>query len=127
VLEVPVEGADAKSTVQCEADFTRRAYRFQRIDPSTPGRAAWLFYPEQPCLRSWADPHRVRREIPPILQVVGGDHRGNPRGDVLALHTSGGSWMEHLHEHLERLDVVQHGAPGIAAGAPLPVRQDGEQ
>ena len=127
LIEIPITGADAKDPAVCERDFVRRAYRFQRIDGRTPDKVAFLFDPEQRCLRSWAEPHRVRREdMPQILRVIGGDHRGNPRGDVIARHTSEDSFMDHLHNHLGDLNQVQNGSAGPAPGTPLPTQQDGE-
>jgi hypothetical protein len=46
--------------------------------------------------------HRIRRDDLPELYVVrGGDHRGNPRGDVTRLN--GRAWSDDFGEHQEAL------------------------
>jgi hypothetical protein len=116
VVQVPAEQAE-----QARHTFIQLGYVFTPIEARKPGCKAWLFGPEQPCFayRGGADPHRVRLEdVPPMLTVVEGDHR-SWRPEVVTRHTSHTSFMEHLHEHTDRLVDAQKAA-GPAPGTPLP-------
>jgi hypothetical protein len=91
-------------------------YVFTTIDPpegSTPGSVALFFREGQQCLASRQSPHRIPTDRPPVLSVVGGDWRGNPRGERL-VHTSTDSWLNDFTAHQDRLARAQGG------GTPVP-------
>jgi hypothetical protein len=98
VLEVP-----AGKLADSEWAFRQAGYTFVPIDARQEGHVAWFFKPEQPCLASRRAPHRIPLDREPLLAVVGGDHRGNPRGEGHT-HTSVDSWVDDLHTHMDKLD-----------------------
>jgi hypothetical protein len=107
VLEFPTSGSDAQNLLQVTADMRAAGYVFTQVEsPRGKGYAALVFPPEQQCLASRKVRHRIRRDEPALLTVVGGDHRGNPRGEDTLKHTSGESWMDHMHEHMDRLHTA---------------------
>lgn len=50
--------------------------------------------------------HQVRVDRPEIFIVRGGDHRGNPRGDV-RVHERPEHWVEDFSEHQDALSRAQ--------------------
>lgn len=50
--------------------------------------------------------HRRRVDRPEIFIVRGGDHRGNPRGDV-TVHDRAEHWVEDFSEHQDALNRAQ--------------------
>lgn len=67
-------------------------------DRTEDGLTRFTFAAEQDCFRQ----HRVPLDRPAVFLVVGGDHRGNPRGERL-VHTGPEPWVDHLHTHLDTL------------------------
>lgn len=61
-----------------------------------------VFPPEQRCLTSYKVPHRISLEREPLLRVVGGDWRGNPRGDVRT-HDNLENWVDDLHNTTDKI------------------------
>jgi hypothetical protein len=102
VIEIPLDTVDPERTA---GDLRNAGYAFTRMASEKPGHVLFVVAAEQPCLQSRRQPHRIRRDEPAMLTVVGGDHRGNPSREVLK-HTSGESWMDHLHEHTDRLQTA---------------------
>ena len=52
--------------------------------------------------------HQLRLEREEVFVVRGGDHRGNPRGDV-RIHDNPDSWVNDFAEHQDRIDKALNG------------------
>lgn len=61
-----------------------------------------VFPPEQRCLTSYKVPHRIPLDREPLLRVVGGDWRGNPRGEQ-HVHTNLDNWVDDLQNTTDKL------------------------
>lgn len=61
-----------------------------------------VFPPEQRCMASYKVKHRIPLDRPPTLKVVGGDWRGNPRGEV-RVHDNLENWVDDLHNTTDRI------------------------
>lgn len=61
-----------------------------------------IYGPGQRCLRSQAEPHRVRNDRAPRFIARSGDFRGNPDGRK-TVHTSAQFWIEDQQETLDRV------------------------
>ena len=85
-------------------DRLRRAYRFTETRQDG-GLVAFVFEAGQEC---WAQ-HTLPAEGRERFRVVGGDWRGNPRGDVTE-HVRAADWVEDFAEHQQRLaDRLERG------------------
>lgn len=85
------------------ARYKEQGYRFYEAD------GMLYFYPGQRCLASRENPHRVFLDRPPNLAVVGGDWRGNPRGEGRT-HTKIEHWVDDLHSNVDKLNTeIQKG------------------
>lgn len=63
----------------------------------------FVFGPGQKCFA--ADEHRVRIPKPDNFLVVGGDFRGNPRGERRR-HVNGLDWAEECAEHVDKINTA---------------------
>lgn len=61
-----------------------------------------VFPPEQRCMTSYKVPHRIPLDREPLLRVVGGDWRGNPRGEV-RVHDNLENWVDDLHNTTDKI------------------------
>ena len=80
-----------------DVDGHRRQYT---AEPVEGGFVRLTFPPGQVCFR--VSSHRVPLERPPIFEVRGGDHRGNPVGDR-RVHTRPEDWVDDFATHQDRL------------------------
>lgn len=67
------------------------------------GFTQFLFYPGQTCFSE----HFVSLDREPQYLVLGGDWRGNPRGEAPRIHESFDDWANDFGEHQERLRKAQ--------------------
>lgn len=78
-----------------------RSYSLQRVTESL---FKFIYKPGNPCVKR-AD-HRVPIGRPPLLLVVGGDWRGNPRGTPTVRHTRVEDWVDDFATHQEGLATL---------------------
>ena len=91
---------------QVRALRDRYSFTEQRQDG---GLAEFTFPAGQQCFLGRAGKHRLPAEGRERFRVVGGDWRGNPRGDVRE-HVRAADWVEDFAEHQQRLaDRLERG------------------
>ena len=103
---VPVDVMNKEAQV---ARYKQEGYRFWEGDgPPQEGHPAGLrvffFPPGQRCFASRENPHRLSLEKPPTLLVVGGDWRGNPRGESRQ-HNNIEDFVNDLHTNVDKLNT----------------------
>jgi hypothetical protein len=76
--------------------------KWQRV-PVAAGETWLVFEAGQPCFQASA--HRIRIEREERFFLLGGDHRGNPRGTP-PLELSAGSWTDDFGEHQDQLSTA---------------------
>jgi hypothetical protein len=91
------------------AFLTQYGYTFNLCD--TPegypaGTRTFNFPAGQRCLPSRANPHRISLNRPPVLAVVGGDWRGNPRGEMTRYNNIE-DWADKLRTDTDTLRTEQ--------------------
>jgi hypothetical protein len=92
---------------QAQAHYIRRDSGRGFSESRDAGLTVFRFEPGQRCFAS--DTHRTRIERPEIFIARGGDHRGNPTGQVTK-HTSPAHWVEDFAEHQQRIaDEIERG------------------
>lgn len=77
-----------------------RRYSMQRLSLSI---VKFIYGPGHRCFRS--DEHKVAVGKPPKLLVVGGDWRGNPRGEV-RVHTRIEDWVDDSRVHQDKISTL---------------------
>lgn len=83
--------------------FTEIKSPADHLIAANPKGTKFLYFPPgQRCLPSRVVPHRMQLDEAPKLTVVGGDWRGNPRGESYT-HTSVDSWADDLQSTTESL------------------------
>lgn len=93
---------------QAQAHYIRReSGRGFTEEHDEQDHTVFTFHPGQVCFNA-AD-HQLRLDRPELYVIRGGDHRGNPRGDVRRM--SGPTpWVDDFGEHQQRLaDKMQEG------------------
>jgi hypothetical protein len=75
--------------------------------PAGPGLAEFLFPAGQTCFR--ATEHRVSLEREPFYLILGGDHRGNPRG-TSPRKVGAEQWVDEFATHQQTIaDAIKEG------------------
>lgn len=96
-----------RTTLDLSTDLGKRQARYIRngsgrrfTDSSTPGSPLLVldFAAGQQCFAE----HRVSLHRPPLYQIRGGDHRGNPRG-APTVTRSEADWVDDFGTHQQRL------------------------
>jgi hypothetical protein len=77
-----------------------RSYTMQRVSLQI---VKFIYGPGNRCFKS--DDHKVAIGKPPRLLVVGGDWRGNPRGDF-RIHTRVDDWVDDSREHQDKIATI---------------------
>jgi hypothetical protein len=71
------------------------------------GLVEFTFYPGQTCFR--ASEHRISLEREPFYRVLGGDHRGNPRGTA-PVQRRASEWVDDFATHQQKIaDAIEKG------------------
>lgn len=71
------------------------------------GLASFTFPPGQMCFS--ATRHRISLQREPFYRVLGGDHRGNPRG-IAPVQRRASEWVEDFATHQQKIaDAIEEG------------------
>lgn len=100
------------TTVDISTDLGQKQYHFlthdktrscsmQRVSQTV---FKFIYPPGNKCMKYWE--HRVPIGKPPLLLVLGGDWRGNPRQLKTVVHRRPEDWIEDFSEHQDRIANV---------------------
>src|SRR5690348_1425764 len=86
-----------------QAAYIRNLSGRRFIEERTGEMTVFTFYPEQRCFAE----HLVPLDREPQFLVLGGDWRGNPRGEEARIHRTFDDWANDFGEHQDRLKKAQ--------------------
>lgn len=87
-----------------QAAYIRSASGRKFTETHEDGFTNFVFYPGQRCFRE----HYVSLDREPQFLVLGGDYRGNPRGDKPIMHRNFDDWANDFGDHQNDLWKAQN-------------------